>query len=220
VGNIFSLSGDVYSLAGSNTSYILYDNNVSNMSLKANTIELLTNNLLIGDNTYDTKVQSSNVVMNVLNSFGLKVNASNVLLLDTSGNTTLGNKQSQTLINSSGLVLSSSTLQATVNNQNILSVDNQNRTTLGNSTGTVTLQGTTFTCNASLSVTNLSSTNLSATNASITYHASENSYIKTLFVGEILNIGTSAPYITSGSGGGSTNPNTSYIFYPFAICSS
>ena len=161
VGNLYSLTGDAYSLSGSNTnsntSYITYDNNSSSISINSSFIKLETNDLTIGDNVNDSNISSSNVAMNILKSFGLKVNASNVLILDTSGNTTLGNSYNQTNINSSNLLLFGSSLQATTNGYNIISGDNQNNTTIGNSVGTITLNGVT-TCNNLIKATSFKAT--------------------------------------------------------------
>ena len=200
VGNIFSLTGASYSLTGSggsmaNTSYIAYDNNISSMSLVAKSIQIQTNNLAVGDTINDSTIASSDVVLNVLNSFGLKVNANNVLILDTSGNTTVGNSNSQTNVNSSTLLLSGSTLQATTNGYNILTGDQQNNTTLGNSIGSVTLNGTSAKCNPKFEIPNVSGLNASYLN---------------VYVGNLFSL-TGTAYALSGSGGSATN--TSYITY-------
>jgi hypothetical protein len=195
VGNIFSLTGASYSLSGSggmaNTSYIEYDNNVSSMSLKANSINLNTNSLSVGDNSNDSNIIASDIALKVLNSFGLKVNASNVLILDTSGNTTLGNSYTQTNINSSKLLLVGSTLQAVTNGYNILSAD-QNNTLLGNSVGSITINGSSVKCNPKCEITNVSGVNASYTN---------------VYVGGLYSL-NGTEYTLGGSA-----TNTSYITY-------
>jgi uncharacterized coiled-coil protein SlyX len=199
VGNIFSLTGASYSLTGSggmaNTSYIAYDNNISSMSLAAKSIQIQTNNLAVGDTINDSTISSSDVVLNVLNSFGLKVNSNNVLVLDTSGNTTVGNSNSQTNVNSSNLLLCGSTLQATTNGYNILAGDQQNNTTLGNSIGSITINGSSAKCNPKFEIPNVSGLNASYLN---------------VYVGNLFSL-TGTAYALSGSGGSATN--TSYITY-------
>jgi uncharacterized coiled-coil protein SlyX len=123
------------------------------------------------------------------------VNSNNVLVLDTSGNTTVGNSNSQTNVNSSNLLLCGSTLQATTNGYNILTGDQQNNTTLGNSIGSITMNGSTAKCNPKFEIPNVSGVNASYLN---------------VYVGNLFSL-TGTAYALSGSGGSATN--TSYITY-------
>jgi hypothetical protein len=177
-----------------NTSYLSFDDNVSSMALIANSISLNTNALSVGDNLNDSNILASDVALKVLSSFGLRLNASNVLILDTSGNTTLGNSYTQTNINSSKLLLVGSTLQAVTNGYNILSAD-QNNTLLGNSVGSITLNGSSVKCNPKCEITNVSGLNASYTN---------------VYVGGLFSLNGTA--YSLGGGGGSAM-NTSYITY-------
>jgi len=88
-------------------------------------------------------IQSANLLMNVSKSFGLYINDSNVLRLDTSGNTTIGSTYQTTNMNASRLSMISNRISASVNGHNALDADSTH-TTLGHMNGSTLIDGVNF----------------------------------------------------------------------------
>jgi hypothetical protein len=90
-----------------------------------------------------SSIHSANLLMNVSKSFGLHINGSNVLILDTSGNTTVGSSYQSTNVNASRLSLLSNRICASVNGYNVLDADSTH-TKLGNTFKSTVIDGPNF----------------------------------------------------------------------------
>ena len=75
-------------------------------------------------------IRSDDLLLDIAKTFGLIVNSSNVLLLDTSGNTTHGNTYHDTYMNSSNMHIVTKKINATINGYNALYAD-ETQTTVG-----------------------------------------------------------------------------------------
>jgi len=92
-------------------------------------------------NTSNLFINGSTVVFNVLRDLGLSVNSNNVLSLDTSGNTTVGNQKNTTIVNASCCMINSSSMFINSNGYNNLFSDNSGNMTLGDPYGVTNIMG-------------------------------------------------------------------------------
>ena len=105
------------------------------VALNANTPNL--NKMQI--NASNMSINTDAAVFKVLNSLGLTANSNNILTLDTSGNTTLGNASNVTMINSTFCLFNTSTLSLNSNGLNTIFSDVYGNVTVGNSVGTTNI---------------------------------------------------------------------------------
>jgi len=105
------------------------------VALNANTPNL--NKMQI--NASNMSINTDAAVFKVLNSLGLTANSNNILTLDTSGNTTLGNASNVTMINSTLCLFNTSTLSLNSNGLNTIFSDVYGNVTVGNSVGTTNI---------------------------------------------------------------------------------